>query len=199
MTTVVYKIGGSLLTLPDLGARLDRLLMQRPSANVLLVAGGGAAADLVREWDRRFALGESRAHWLALRAVGLNEALLLDLLPAAVHVHRREEADVAWQTQKPAVACAFDILREEALRPTASLPYNWNVTSDSIAAWIAGDWSADELVLLKSTPFPPGCTMTQATERGLTDPYFREIAGKLSKVGWIDLREPADFQPVWIH
>src|SRR5581483_10984790 len=78
---VVVKIGGSLLDLPDLGPRLKKWLEQS-AATVLVVPGGGAAADAVRRLDQLHRLGESRAHWLALRAVQLNASLLGDLLGA---------------------------------------------------------------------------------------------------------------------
>ncbi|MBW3540464.1 MAG: hypothetical protein KY476_09345 [Planctomycetes bacterium] len=53
MTVVVYKLGGSLLTLPGFEQRLERLLASRPEdERPLVVVGGGAAADVVREWDR---------------------------------------------------------------------------------------------------------------------------------------------------
>ena len=48
----VIKLGGSLLGWPEWPARLHSwLTAQTPAANVLVV-GGGALADVVREWDR---------------------------------------------------------------------------------------------------------------------------------------------------
>jgi hypothetical protein len=44
-----------------------------------------------------------------------------------------------------------------------SLPHDWAVTSDSIAAWVAGRVGAAQLVLIK----PPGA------DRSAVDAYFR--------------------------
>ena len=68
---VIYKVGGSLLELPDLPRRLQDVV--RPDVCPLFVIGGGRTADLVREWDRLHQLGEERSHGLALKAMQLNE------------------------------------------------------------------------------------------------------------------------------
>src|SRR5690348_6554608 len=68
---IVYKIGGSLFDLPQLPLVIRRVLAQRPDSSPLLVAGGGRAADLVREWDSVHELGDDVAHALALEAMDL--------------------------------------------------------------------------------------------------------------------------------
>ncbi|MDC0274171.1 hypothetical protein OAK91_05515, partial [Planctomycetaceae bacterium] len=71
MSLVVYKLGGSLLDLPDLGQRLMRLWSRRPEEERrLLIVGGGKFADVVREWDARFGLGDEDAHELAVMSLG---------------------------------------------------------------------------------------------------------------------------------
>ena len=79
----VVKVGGSLYDLADLQSRLRAWLAERAGERVLLVPGGGATADAVREFDNRHGLGEEKAHWLALRALALNASFLLGLLPEA--------------------------------------------------------------------------------------------------------------------
>ena len=51
------------------------------------------------------------------------------------------------------------------LRRVDPLPHSWSVTSDSIAAWVAGAVGARELLLIK----PPG-----ASGGELVDPYFAQ-------------------------
>src|SRR5262245_62868008 len=111
----VVKVGGSLFDLPDLGPRLRRWLGQLPAGEVLLVPGGGATADVVRAFDRVHHLGEEAAHWLALRAMSVNAALLESLAPGVP------------------VLDALAFARDDEGRP-GRLPHCWAVTSDSVAA-----------------------------------------------------------------
>ena len=55
---MVYKIGGSLLLLHDLAARLLKLLSRSPHCRSLLIVGGGATTDVVRRWDTIHQLGD---------------------------------------------------------------------------------------------------------------------------------------------
>ena len=85
--TQVIKLGGSLLDLADLPARLDTWWARNAEAHALLLVGGGAAADLVRLYDARFAMTEEAGHWLALEAMRLNAHLLAAVLKDAVLVN----------------------------------------------------------------------------------------------------------------
>src|SRR4051812_35818845 len=77
---IVMKVGGSLFDLPDLRERLHFVLAAFNDANVLLVPGGGAAADTVRALERVHRLGEEAAHWLAIRTMSLHAHFLGELL-----------------------------------------------------------------------------------------------------------------------
>ncbi len=57
---------------------------------MLLIAGGGPAADLVRALDRIHGLGDQTAHRLALHAMDLTANILAELLPSTVAVHDLE-------------------------------------------------------------------------------------------------------------
>src|SRR5262245_19403362 len=88
---IVVKVGGSLYDLPDLGPRLQRWLDALHTRSILIVPGGGALADAVRDLDQIHGLGEETAHWLALRALTLNAYFLAALLPGAVVVAHPDE------------------------------------------------------------------------------------------------------------
>src|SRR5262249_4888855 len=134
--SVVVKVGGSLYDLPDLATRLRRWLDALAVADVLLVPGGGAAADVIRDLDKRHRLGEEQSHWLALRALTLNAHILAELLPGAgvVHLPRRGSPP----TGGPAVLDALAFLRwDEDAHPAQRLPHRWDATSDAVAARVA--------------------------------------------------------------
>ncbi|MCH7892075.1 MAG: hypothetical protein IH921_11295, partial [Gemmatimonadetes bacterium] len=51
-------VGGSLLDLPDLAARLTNFLADFSRPRPVMVCGGGPTVELIRRWDREFDLGE---------------------------------------------------------------------------------------------------------------------------------------------
>ena len=144
MIDAVVKVGGSLghgVSLPELGARLVEL---GRSHRLLVVPGGGAFADVVREHDARFGLRPSTAHWMAVLAMDQYGHLLADLAPGCALVRTLDEAHAYLAGGGVAV-----LLPSEPLRGADALPHSWSVTSDSIAAWLTGRVGARLLVLLK--------------------------------------------------
>jgi aspartokinase-like uncharacterized kinase len=175
----IYKVGGSLFDWREFADRLCALLDAEPVCPVV-VAGGGAAADVVREWDSVHQLGETQAHRLAILSLCLSEALLTSLLPRGVLVVNRDQAVAAWSTERVPILCVDAFLAAEEQGEADSLPASWNVTSDSLAAWIAARWPAS-LVLLKSTT-------PEAAGADFVDPCFRQFAACVRQVNWINLR-----------
>jgi aspartokinase-like uncharacterized kinase len=173
LLAVVVKVGGSLLDLPDLGVRLRTFLNALATPNIVIVPGGGPTADVIRTLDRQHRLGEEAAHWLALRALSLNAAVLQALVPAAQvldHWHH-------W----PALCCRgvvpildpWTFACADEAQP-GHLPHSWDVTSDSLAARIAAVAGAYQLILLKSVTVPETMSWTDAGRCGYVDPFFAE-------------------------
>ena len=190
---VVIKVGGSLLDWPELPGRLaaflDALRNQDRAQRFLLIAGGGAAADLVRSMDRAHGLGDERAHWLAIRAMDFTADMLATLLPGAVVVSRPEELCSIWNLGKSPVLAPRRMLAEIDARGPDPLPASWDVTSDSIAARVAVLVQASRLILLKSQGVPRATTCDEAVRLGLVDPMFPAIARELEAVEMVCLRE----------
>ena len=63
---------------------------------MVLIAGGGPAADLVRALDRIHGLGDETAHRLALHAMDLTAIILAELLPGTVAVDRLDALAAVW-------------------------------------------------------------------------------------------------------
>lgn len=189
---VVLKLGGSLLDVPDLDRRLNDVLHRYAPSPLLLLVGGGRAADLVRDWDRRHELGDDTAHRLALDAMSLNSRLVAALIPQSELVRRPEACEAVWNSNRlPIIDPATFIPALEA--SAGEVPHTWDVTSDSLSAWIAERVSADRLVLLKSLDCPDrGIEMGS----GLVDREFPSLIGGLRRIEWINLRSAvADPRP----
>ena len=168
----VCKVGGSLFDVPDLGARLNAWIGSRPAERILVIPGGGAAADLVRRLQPIHGLNDPRAHWLGVRSMSFTACLLAELLGLPVVTDLRAEHAI------------FDVYR--FVRADGALPSSWDVTSDSIAARVA-QVHRGRLTLFKSVDLPAGMTWAQAAAAGLVDRAFPTVAVGL-QVDWINLR-----------
>jgi 5-(aminomethyl)-3-furanmethanol phosphate kinase len=183
----VLKIGGSLLELPNLLQRIDRILAGRDHHWLLLV-GGGAAADAVRRWDKEHRLGDQQSHWLAVRAMQFNTHLLLALWPDLQLVGDEQGCVAAWRRCKPAIVDPLAWLTHDQ-RQGIDVPHRWSFTSDSIAAHLARRVGAGGLTMLKST-LPKGpCTLQQAGILGIVDADFALTARELPLVELVNPRQ----------
>lgn len=122
------KIGGSLIgEVP----RITRTLLELPCP-VLLIPGGGPFADLVRELH---APG-NESHWMAI--LGMEQYGWYIASQGITHSPYPEVP------LKPTVLLPYRVMQNED-----PLPHTWDITSDTIAAWVAYRLGLD-LVILKS-------------------------------------------------
>jgi aspartokinase-like uncharacterized kinase len=137
----VVKVGGGLVrgdggdALRALCTTLGELGERHP---LLVVPGGAGFADAVREADRRFALRAATSHRMAILGMEQFGWLLSDLIPSAERCAGLASTGAGRTT----------VLLPASL-PLDALPASWDVTSDSIAAWVADRAGAERLVLLK--------------------------------------------------
>ena len=201
----VIKLGGSLLDLPDLPERIESIRSlcrsRTTCTDQLLIAGGGAVADVVRDWDRRFHLPVETSHELGIAAMQFHAELLAAILPNSQLVHSVNELPSTWSAGQLAIVAAADFLRglrlgksdgaegEAAASSLASLlAASWDVTSDSIAAIIAQAISANCLILAKSRDLPAGIDIPAAEHASLVDRRFSRASTGIPRLGWINAR-----------
>jgi 5-(aminomethyl)-3-furanmethanol phosphate kinase len=154
----VIKIGGGLTAVP--GA-LDRVCTAVTAAacdhRILVVPGGGPFADAVRRFDRSFGLSPDAAHWMAILAMDQYAHVLVHRMPGALLI---EEPGAVFERLKP--GCVTVLAPSRWMRSADVLPHNWEVSSDSIAAFVAGALDAARLILIK-----PSSNLPEPV-----DPYF---------------------------
>jgi aspartokinase-like uncharacterized kinase len=141
----VIKIGGGLIAVP--GA-LDRVCQEVSAASarhsIIVVPGGGPFAEAVRAFDRSFPLSPAAAHWMALLAMDQYGHVLVNRIRGAVLVD--EPGSLVDIVNAGNVAV---LAPSRWLRSADVLPRTWDVTSDSIAAFVAGAMDAARLILIK--------------------------------------------------
>jgi aspartokinase-like uncharacterized kinase len=142
---LVVKLGGGLLEHEGyFTSTLDVLATVALTRRLLIVPGGGPFADAVRDADARIGLSDSAAHWMAILAMDQHAHLIADRLRPAVVADGPAAIDAALDAGRIPVLAPF-----RWLRTADPLPHSWDVTSDSIAAWVAGALGARSLVLVK--------------------------------------------------
>jgi aspartokinase-like uncharacterized kinase len=114
---------------------------------LLVVPGGGRFADAVREEDARHGLAAATHHRMAILAMDQFGLMLADLVPGAGACENLDAAAALARDGRAAV-----LLPAALVLAASDLPASWDVTSDSIAAWVAGRARARRVVLLKSVP-----------------------------------------------
>lgn len=187
---VVVKIGGSLFDWPELAPRLKCYLESRRDDHMILIAGGGEAANWIRRLDSIHTLGQEMSHDLALRTLDLTTHILSTIVDGLEVIASLDDCARAWERGHTPIANSRLILDHDEHISSAPLPHTWNVTSDSIAAWIAVLAAAHELVLLKSAPLCEPISREEAARRGLVDAEFPRVSARLECVSYRHFRDP---------
>jgi (4-(4-[2-(gamma-L-glutamylamino)ethyl]phenoxymethyl)furan-2-yl)methanamine synthase len=163
----VVKIGGGLLARDgSLDIVLNVLADVARDEPLLIIPGGGPFADAVRDQDARLTLTDDAAHWMAVLGMDQYAHLIVSRMPRSVLVTDATEMSTALASRRIPVLAPYVWLRR-----ADPLPHSWEVTSDSIAAWIARAIGARRLVLVKPPDAEPSTD--------LVDGYFERVRGNL--------------------
>ena len=166
----IIKLGGSLLGSPELVNWLAQLV-KFGDGKVVIVPGGGLFADAVRDAQLRSKVSDAVAHELALIAMDQFGILLAGMNPALTTASSELEiAERGWQHRGIVWLPSKMVLADD------TIPKNWQVTSDSLSAWLANKLGAEQLILVKSKALPyqknSSVSLQHLVEDALVDPQF---------------------------
>jgi dihydroneopterin aldolase len=181
---IVVKLGGSLAGGPYLKPWLDAL--GAVATQCIVVAGGGVFADTVRDTQGRFGFSNTAAHAMALLAMEQYAFMLADLEPALIPAPTLDAMATIGQSGHVPVWLPVGMVLGEA-----EIQASWEVTSDSLAAWLAGRLGARHLVLVKSAEATDSSDPADWAASGLVDPAFPDYAERYLK--------PLGCQPHCLH
>ncbi len=140
----VIKVGGSLAEIHDALRALGRVLSHEAKRyRFVVVPGGGEFADAVRRLDERIGLSQSIAHRMAILSMDQYGLLLSGVFPNAVAAESLKAAQSSWAKKEVAI-----LLPSKLLFTENPLPPSWDVTSDSIAAYLAAKFKAKKVVFV---------------------------------------------------
>lgn len=170
----VVKLGGSLLGTQVLMDWLE-VIHQHGDGRVIIVPGGCMFADAVREAQATSGVNDHVAHHLALLAMDQYGLLLAGMHPKLVTASSELElAERSYQHH------GIIWLPSKMLLMDEDLPKNWQVTSDSLSAWLAVKLKAQHLVLVKSADLtnygaPAEISATQLMQDQIVDEQFSDF------------------------
>lgn len=168
-TAAVVKLGGSLMD------QAERVLNELGSSEypILLIPGGGVFANDVR----RLGVDGDAAHWMAIAGMEQYGWYLTTFGIAATE-------NLAMPEKGVSVLLPYRVFRDRD-----PLPHSWEITSDSLAAWVAGTLGVP-LLLLKSVDGIPGESgireqVTGPVETDVIDPCCLPVLAAMHTQGKI--------------
>lgn len=170
---VVIKLGGSLSRSNTLLNCLDAIEKNYQGRALVIVPGGGAFADQVRIAQQHWHFDDNTAHHMALLAMQ-QMALMFKALKPGFAVADTVAAIQELLDRKQVVIWSPAIMELD----NAGIKASWDITSDSLAAWLAKTLSAVELVLIKSAFINAGLSLQQLAEQGIVDKAFCSFAAQ---------------------
>jgi aspartokinase-like uncharacterized kinase len=166
----VIKIGGSLYNSKFLVQWLNSI-SEYTSKNIIIVPGGGPFADQVRLADEKFRLG-ANAHNMAVMAMQQYANVLASLCPVMTLAHSIEGVHQIWGESKVAIWEPYEMVRDQC-----TLDETWDITSDSLAVWLASILEIKNLLLIKSSKqVLETINLEIFAKNGCIDPALQELA-----------------------
>ena len=168
----VVKLGGSLHDAAELGGWLAALAEAPGPAARVIVPGGGPFADAVRAAQERLGFHDLAAHRMAILAMQQYGLLLQAIEPRLALLETEAELRIL----APGAGGVWLPWRLAGLEP--GIAAGWDVTSDSIALWLARRLEAPRLLLVKSAPLAEGQASAEALAvAGVLDRAFPKLVG----------------------
>jgi aspartokinase-like uncharacterized kinase len=170
----VIKVGGSLAEHPaDLRKLCQMLGTIAQTHRVLVVPGGGKFADTVREFDKAYNLSNTISHKMAVLAMDQFGLLLSHITPNSHVSYSIKEMEKSVTGMLPILLPSRFVFRKDPLE------HSWNVTSDTITAYIASVLHARKLILVTDVDG----IFTQDPKKDPNATLIKEMSAK-KLLGW---------------
>jgi dihydroneopterin aldolase len=162
----VVKLGGSTAGHDEMKVWIAALAGS--SLPLVIVPGGGPFADQVRSAQKGMGFSDAAAHAMAILAMDQFGHVIVDSHKRFSAARSIEEIEQASAVGKIPVW-----LPSALATPAQDIPASWEITSVSLAAWLAGKLGAEALLLVKqSRAFTGDDGVADLMARGIVDTYL---------------------------
>ncbi len=172
---IVIKLGGSLAASGKLRSCLDKIESCYQGRAVVIVPGGGVFADQVRIAQRQWQFDDRAAHLMAILAMQ-QMALVINALKPDIAI-ASSIVECSKQINNKGIAVWSPDFAE---LDKAGIPATWDVTSDSLSAWLAKMLAADELILVKSGNINADFNVPKLVQQQVVDALFHKFTQQTS-------------------
>ncbi len=168
---LVIKLGGSLWGSSALADTVE--MIARSPLAVVVVPGGGPLADAVRSAQAQLQITDAIAHRLAILSLNQMAIVIAARHARCVLVETLDEIDDAMNAGRVPVWQPYHVQHDDD-----TIPADWNVTSDALAARLAERIGCSAVALIKSCAIPAGLTAAAAAGQGIADPVFADVVAR---------------------
>ena len=172
---IIVKLGGSLSQSDRLINCLNKIEQNPMKKNIVIVPGGGAFANQVRVAQQCWQFDDITAHRMAILAMQQMALLIKGLKNHFDIAHSIKEIPDRL-LKHSVVIWSPDVVELD----NATIPASWDITSDSLAAWLAKTLSAKELFLVKSAPINSSLNLKQLAEQDIIDQGFCDLVAQVT-------------------
>ncbi len=190
----VIKLGGSLLTMPNLKQKFQKWCRENPHPLTLIIVGGGPVVDAVRQVHQANPLTEGFAHWVCIDLLEHTARVAHQLLGNVELFETMDDLQQPFSGSRvnsttPIIAIVQVAICFAREYPNMGLPESWDVTSDSLAAAFSNMYAAEELVVMKSCdPSHRTSDLESLADFGFVDPHFADLAEDIAEVRFVNLK-----------
>ncbi|WP_457301757.1 amino acid kinase family protein [Phyllobacterium sp. P5_D12] len=172
MKPIVVKLGGSTAGHAEMQRWID--LLASATFPLVIVPGGGPFADQVRTSQKRLGYSDDAAHAMAILAMDQ-----FGIAIAERHPQLRVARSISQIGEVLDVGATPVWLPSSMTLDAGDIPPSWQITSDSLSAWLARQLPTDTLLLVKQTDeYTHYATVRELAAAGIVDSMLPDMLGE---------------------
>ncbi len=171
----IVKLGGSLMQDKAFLIQSLNILAKQTKDKIVIVPGGGDFANQIRSLQQQWNFNQETAHQMAILAMQ-QMALLFKSINQSLSV-----ANTVTKIQQRLTHHSIVIWSPEIKElDSSNIKASWDITSDSLSAWLAEQLNAKELIVVKSAKIPTKTNVVAMQKQGLLDKAFHQFTNNAS-------------------